>query len=66
MREVLVAWTRLAFTGRAEIARALDRDPSTISRELRRSVSRPPRQYRAFPAHIMARERAWRPKPVIW
>ena len=72
----VMGWTRLAFWERAEIARrrdsgegvrviarALGRAPSTISRELRRNVSRSPRRYRAFPAHIMARERAWRPKP---
>jgi IS30 family transposase len=74
--EVLVGWTRLVFTERAEIARMRDsgagvreiarelgRAPSSISRELRRNVSRSPRRYRAFQAHLLARERAWRPKP---
>jgi transposase, IS30 family len=74
--EVLVGWTRLTFTERAEIARmndsgagvreiarVLGRAPSSISRELRRNVSPSPRRYRAFPAHLLARERAWRPKP---
>jgi transposase, IS30 family len=36
--------------------------PSTISRELARNTSPSPRRYRALPARIMARERAWRPK----
>jgi IS30 family transposase len=75
LQVIVVGWTRLAFTERAEIARrhdggegirviarALGRAPSTISRELRRNVSPSPRRYRAFPAHIMARERSWRPK----
>jgi transposase, IS30 family len=72
-----VSWTRLTFTERAEIARLYDggkgkgvreiartlgRDPSTISRELKRNTSSSPRRYRAFPAHIMARQRSWRPK----
>jgi IS30 family transposase len=48
--------------GVREIARALGRDPSTISRELKRNISSSPRRYRAFPAHIMARERSRRPK----
>lgn len=71
-----MAWTRLTFTERAEIARlrdggegvreigrALGRAPSTISRELGRNVSPSPRRYRALPAHIMARERSRRPRP---
>jgi IS30 family transposase len=76
LREVAVAWTRLTFSERAEIARlhegrkgvreiarALGRSPSTVSRELRRNVSPSPRRYRAFPAHLLARERSWRPRP---
>lgn len=47
----------------AEIARAIDRDPSTVSRELRRNISPSPRRYRAFPAHIQARARARRDRP---
>jgi len=77
LREVAVGWTRLTFTERAEIARmhdggkgagvreiarVLGRAPSTISRELARNTSRSPWRYRALPAHIMARQRAWRPK----
>ena len=49
--------------GVRQIARALGRAPSTISRELARNISPSPRRYRAFPAHIMARERARRSKP---
>jgi transposase, IS30 family len=73
---VAVAWTRLTFSERTEIARlrdgrkgvreiarALGRSPSTISRELERNSSPSPRRYRAFPAHLLARERCWRPKP---
>jgi IS30 family transposase len=49
--------------GIRQIARAIGRDPSTVSRELRRNISPSPRRYRAFPAHIRARERARRSKP---
>jgi transposase, IS30 family len=49
--------------GVREIARALGRAPSTVSRELARNTSPSPRRYRAFPAHIMARERARRSRP---
>jgi IS30 family transposase len=52
-----------ADAGVREIARALGRSPSSISRELHRNVSRAPRRYRALPAHLMARERGRRPKP---
>jgi IS30 family transposase len=71
-----VGWRRLTFTERAEIARlrdggkgvreiarALGRCPSGISRELQRNVSRSPRRYRALPARLLARERCRRPKP---
>jgi transposase, IS30 family len=49
--------------GIREIARALGRAPSTISREVARNTSPSPRRYRAFAAHIMARQRARRSKP---
>jgi hypothetical protein len=71
--EVRVSWARLTFTERAEIARlheegrgvraiarVVERAPSTISRELKRNTSPSPRRYRAFQAHILARERGRR------
>jgi IS30 family transposase len=76
LQEVVVGWTRLTFEERdeiawrrdrkegvREIARAIGRDPSTVSRELRRNTSPSPRRYRALPAHIQARERARRRRP---
>ena len=45
------------------IARRLGRAPSTVSREVRRNLSRSPRRYRAFPAHIAAVGRARRSRP---
>jgi transposase, IS30 family len=58
-----IAWRRDRKEGVREIARAIGRAPSTVSRELRRNVSGSPRRYRAFPAHIRARERARRARP---
>jgi IS30 family transposase len=52
-----IAWRRDRGEGIRKIARVLGRAPSTISRELKRNISPSPRRYRAFPAHIMARER---------
>ena len=49
--------------GVREIARVINRSPSTICRELARNTSPSPRRYRAFPAHIRACERARRDKP---
>jgi hypothetical protein len=49
--------------GVREIARAVGRSPSTVSRELRRNSPPSPRRYRAFQAHVQARERARRPRP---
>jgi transposase, IS30 family len=45
-----------------EIARRLDRSPSTVSRELRRNVLRHDRNYDADLANARARERARRPR----
>ena len=45
------------------IAVRLGRSPSTISRELRRNADRLGR-YRASAAHVLAYERASRPKPA--
>jgi len=47
-----IAWRRDRKEGVREIARAIGRAPSTVSRELRRNLSPSPRRYRAFPAHI--------------
>ncbi len=58
-----IAWRRDRKEGVRLIARAIGRSPSTVSRELRRNVSPSSRRYRAFPAHIMARERARRSPP---
>jgi transposase, IS30 family len=58
-----IAWMRDRGCGVREIARATGRDPSTISRELRRNVSPSPRRYRPFSAHIQARARARRSRP---
>jgi transposase, IS30 family len=58
-----IAWRRDRKEGVREIARAVGRSPSTVSRELRRNVSGSPRRYRAFPAHVRARERARRSRP---
>ena len=58
-----IAWRLDRRQGVREIARAIGRDPGTVSRELKRNVSGSPRRYRAFPAHILARERARRSRP---
>jgi transposase, IS30 family len=49
----------------AELARRLDRSPSTIGREIKRnSVAHWPSGYRAIPAQAKAETRAARPKPA--
>jgi IS30 family transposase len=58
-----IAWRRDRGEGVRQIARAVGRDPGTISRELRRNLSPSPRWYRPLPAHVLARERARRPRP---
>jgi IS30 family transposase len=58
-----IAWRLDRGQAVREIARAVGRAPSTVSREVRRNVSPSPRRYRAFPAHIMARARARRSRP---
>src|SRR5579871_2202517 len=58
-----IAWRHDRKEGIRQIARAIGRSASTVSRELRRNVSPSPRRYRAFPAHIAARERARRARP---
>src|SRR5690349_2160561 len=58
-----IAWRNDRGEGVRQIARATGRDPATVSRELRRNASGSPRRYRAFRAHIRARERARRSRP---
>jgi transposase, IS30 family len=58
-----IAWRRDRRQGPREIARAIGRHPGTVSRELQRNSSPSPRRYRAFQAHIKARERARRCVP---
>jgi transposase, IS30 family len=58
-----IAWRRDRRQGVRAIARAIGRDPSTVCRELARNSSPSPRRYRAFQAHIQARERARRSRP---
>jgi IS30 family transposase len=49
--------------GVRQIAARIGRDPSTVSRELRRNVSSSPVRYRALSAHIQACGRARRSRP---
>jgi transposase, IS30 family len=49
--------------GVRQIAASIGRDPSTVSRELRRNLSPSPRRYRPLSAHILACERARRSRP---
>ena len=58
-----IGWMLERGCGVCEIARATGRAASTISRELSRNVSRSPRRYRPFSAHILARARARRDRP---
>jgi transposase, IS30 family len=56
---------RAAGEGVRAIARAIDRSPSTISRELTRGTRRPKTGYRATVAQALADERACRPKVAL-
>lgn len=58
-----IALGRAAGESVRDIARRLFRNPSTVSRELRRGADRQGR-YRARSAHARAYERASRPKPA--
>ena len=58
-----IALGRAAGESMRAIAARLDRSPSTISRELARNADRAGR-YRASSAHVLAYERASRPKPA--
>jgi IS30 family transposase len=60
-----VACRRAAGQGVRQIARALDRAPSTISRELARGTRRPKTGYRATVAQALADARARRPKTAL-
>ena len=58
-----IAYLRGHHLGVRQIAAWTGRDPSTVSRELRRNISGSPRRYRALSAHILACERARRARP---
>jgi IS30 family transposase len=60
-----IACRRAAGQGVREIAAALGRDPSTISRELQRGAVRRKTGYRATVAQALADQRARRPKTRI-
>jgi transposase, IS30 family len=57
-----IAYLRGHHLGVRQIAAWTGRHPSTVSRELRRNISGSPRRYRALSAHILAGERARRPR----
>ena len=58
-----IAYLRDHHLGVRQIAAWIGRDPSTVSRELRRNISGSPRRYRALSAHIQAGARACRSRP---
>jgi transposase, IS30 family len=58
-----IALMRSRGLGIREIARVTGRDPSTVCRELKRSVPGPGGRYRAWQAHMTARMRAHRYGP---
>jgi IS30 family transposase len=58
-----IAYLRGHHLGVRQIAAWIGRDPSTVSRELRRNTSSSPRRYRALSAQILAGERARRRRP---
>jgi IS30 family transposase len=53
-----IAYCRAQRMGVRQIAAVLERDPATISRELRRGTSSSPRRYRPVLAHLLAAARA--------
>src|SRR5271165_4741838 len=61
-REDIAHWLAVGHSAR-QIALRVGRDPSTVSRELRRNRSSSPRRYRAFSAHVLACGRARRSRP---
>jgi transposase, IS30 family len=58
-----IAYCRAQRMGVRQIAAVLERDPATISRELRRGVSGSPVRYRPFQAHQLAVARARLSRP---
>jgi IS30 family transposase len=60
-----ISCRRAAGQGVRQIARALNRAPSTISRELARGTRRPKTGYRATVAQALADTRARRPKTAL-
>jgi transposase, IS30 family len=58
-----IAWLHDRGVGPRAIGRVIGRDPSTVSRELRRNLSPSPRRYRPFAAQIRADGRACRGRP---
>jgi IS30 family transposase len=58
-----IAYCRAQRMGVRQIAAVLDRDPATISRELRRGVTSSPQRYRPFQAHVLAAVRARQSRP---
>jgi IS30 family transposase len=58
-----IAYLRGRHAGVRKIAGWMGRDPSTISRELRRNTSPSPRRYRPLSAHIQAMTQARRSRP---
>ena len=58
-----IAYCRAQRMGVRQIAAVLDRDPATISRELRRGASSSPQRYRPFQAQVLAAVRARQSRP---
>jgi transposase, IS30 family len=58
-----IAYCRAQRMGVRQIAAVLDRDPATISRELRRGVSSSPQRYRPLQAQVRAAARAAQSRP---
>jgi transposase, IS30 family len=58
-----IAYLRGRHAGVRQIAGWIGRDPSTVSRELRRNTSPSPRRYRPLSAHIQSITRARRDRP---
>ena len=58
-----IAYLHGRHAGVRKIAAWTGRDPSTVSRELRRNTSPSPRRYRPLSAHIQAMQRARRDRP---